>query len=59
MLLIFKIVNYIHDEFILEQDKSVDRYKEACKIMIDAGKNVAPDMLIEVDGGKADMWTKM
>jgi DNA polymerase I-like protein with 3'-5' exonuclease and polymerase domains len=55
----FKIVNYIHDEFILEQDKSVDRYKEACKIMIDAGKNVAPDMLIEVDGGKADMWTKM
>jgi DNA polymerase-1 len=55
----FKIVNYIHDEVIIEQPKSIDRYDEACKIMVKAGVPIAPDMLIEVEGGKRARWEKM
>lgn len=55
----FSVVNFIHDEVILEQDIEVDRYDEACSLMIEAGKEVAPDVLIEAEGGKAPRWIKM
>ena len=54
----YKIVNFIHDEVIIEQDKNVDRYQEACDIMVKAG-DIAPDLLIGVDGGRSDRWVKM
>lgn len=55
----FKIVNFIHDECILEQDISMDRYEEACSLMVEAGRKVAPDLKIEVEGGRAPRWIKM
>jgi DNA polymerase I-like protein with 3'-5' exonuclease and polymerase domains len=55
----FKVVNFIHDEVIIEAPKRINRYKEACNIMVEAGSIIAPDMLIEVEGGKSDRWKKM
>jgi len=55
----FRIVNFIHDEFIIEIPSNIDRYEEACDTMIKAGINIAPDMKIEVEGGRADYWKKM
>jgi len=54
----FTMVNYIHDEVIIEQSLNVDRYQEACDVMVKAG-DIAPDLLIEVEGGRADRWKKM
>jgi DNA polymerase I-like protein with 3'-5' exonuclease and polymerase domains len=55
----FKVVAEIHDEAIIEIDKNTDRYKEACDIMIQAGKVIAPDVIIDVDGHRLDRWEKL
>lgn len=54
----FEIVAFIHDEVILEVPKNTDKFDLACKIMINAGKIVAPDLKIGVEGGKHNKWVK-
>ena len=55
----FKIVAEIHDEIIIEQPKHVDRFEEACIIMISSMRMVTPDVTIKVEGHKLNRWEKM
>jgi len=55
----FEVVAFIHDEFIIEHKDSIEDFNKACDIMVQAGKKIAPDMLIEVEGHILDKWEKL
>jgi DNA polymerase I-like protein with 3'-5' exonuclease and polymerase domains len=57
----FKVVAFIHDEVIIEHpiENSEKRFLEAQKIMVDAMKQVCPDVKVGVEGHILDKWMKM
>lgn len=55
----FHLVLTVHDEFIAEEYKNEERFKEMCDIMIKAGDTIAPDIRIEVEGDIVPVWKKI
>jgi hypothetical protein len=56
----FKIVNFIHDEVLLEMDQVGyhEKVLEAQRIMVDAMKDVLPDVLVKTEAAAMTHWYK-
>lgn len=55
----YQLVATIHDEFISEEYRDEERFKNMLNIMIKAGSIVAPDINIDAEGAIVDRWTKL
>lgn len=59
----FKVVNFIHDEFIIEISESSEELHfqlaaEVEKIVVDSMKSVVPDVLIKAEWSIKERWSK-
>ena len=56
----FKIVNFIHDEFIFEfpEEQASVLLEQAERIMIDSMQRILPDVKITADGALMHIWSK-
>lgn len=52
----FKLVGFIHDAFLAEEENNTSRYKQMCDIILEAGKKVVPDVEISVAGEIRERW---
>ena len=57
----FKIVNFIHDEFLIEvndEASPAETAREIQRLMIEGMRSVVPDVKIDVDSSKGKSWAK-
>ena len=55
----YHISLFVHDEYIAEEKEDKHRFDKMCKIMINAGKHIAPDLKIDVEGEMVPKWVKL
>ena len=55
----FHIVAFIHDEIIVESSGGDKEFNKMKSIMVDAGKELSPDVRITVDGEIKERWEKI